>query len=397
MDEPVERRFLIVAGEASGDLHASRLVAALRERGPCRVRGVTGPELERAGAERDVSMDELSVIGFSAVLPRLPRLWRAYRRLLRVCETFQPHACILVDSPGFNFRLGPALKRRGARIFYYIAPQVWAWHAERAAHMAAWVDRLGAVFPFEERLFRDAGVNATYVGHPLLDDLAPEVDEATLRAELGIGSDRRLVGLLPGSRAQEIHHHLPVMAKAARDLARQRPDLVFVVALAGSQALRVPAEVDRLLGGTALSRASGARGAGDRADIRVVAGRTRTVQKFARVCAVASGTATLETALFGTPLAIVYRVGRINYAIARRVIRLDRIGLPNIVAGEDVAPELIQDQFTAQALSATLAGWLDRDAEHARMRAGLARVREKLGTPGASQRAAAVAWQLAGG
>ncbi|MGH7742844.1 MAG: lipid-A-disaccharide synthase, partial [Candidatus Eiseniibacteriota bacterium] len=122
MDEPVERRFLIVAGEASGDLHASRLVSALRELGPCRVRGITGPALERAGAEREVSAEELSVIGFSAVLPRLPRIWSAYRRMLRAFDEFRPHACILVDSPGFNFRLGPALKRRGARIFYYIAP-----------------------------------------------------------------------------------------------------------------------------------------------------------------------------------------------------------------------------------------------------------------------------------
>jgi len=375
--EPLERRFLIVAGEASGDLHAARLVSALRELGPCRVRGVTGPALENAGAEREVAMDELAVIGFSAVLPRLPRLWSAYRRLLRVHDEFKPHASILVDSPGFNFRIGPALKRRGARIFYYIAPQVWAWHAERAAEMVAWVDRLGVVFPFEERLFRDAGVNATYVGHPLLDDLAPEVDEATLRRELGIGPQQRIVGLLPGSRAQEIDHHLPIMRAAAERLAEGRPDLAFVVALAPGAA-RTPAREGR-------------------ATWTLVSGRTRAVQKFARVCAVASGTATLETALFGTPLAIVYRVGRINYAIARRVIRLDRIGLPNIVAGEDVAPELIQDAFTPEALAATLAGWLDDGASYQRACTGLTRVREKLGAAGASRRAATVAWQLAGG
>lgn len=379
MGEPVERRFLIVAGEASGDLHASRLVSALRERGPCRVRGVTGPALERAGAERDVPMDDLAVIGFSAVVARLPRIWRAYRRLLRTFEQFQPHACVLVDSPGFNFRIGPALKRRGARIFYYVAPQVWAWHAERAAQMAAWVDRLGVVFPFEERLFRDAGVNATYVGHPLLDELAPEVDEAALRSELGIGPERRIVGLLPGSREQEVRHHLPIMREAAAILAHGRRDLAFVVALAH--------HADAA--GALAARAS-QRG------LYVVSGRTHAIQKFAHACAVASGTATLETALFETPLTIVYRVGRINYEIARRVIRLERIGLPNIVAGEDVAPELIQDRFTPQALAATLAGWLDDGAAHARARAGLAHVRERLGAPGASRRAATMAWQLAG-
>jgi lipid-A-disaccharide synthase len=384
--EPVERRFLIVAGEASGDLHAARLVSALRELGPCRVRGITGSALERAGAERIVATDELAVMGFSAIVPRLPRLWSAYRRMLEAFESFRPHACILVDSPGFNFRLGPALKRRGARIFYYIAPQVWAWHAERAALMVAWVDRLGVVFPFEEKLFRDAGVNATYVGHPLLDDLAPEMDEAHLRRELGIGPERRIVGLLPGSRAQELRHHWPIMREAAQRLAGGRPDLCFVAALAGPPGVS-PARL--------LEMASA--GAAGGPEIRAVSGLTRAVQKYARVCAVASGTATLETALFGTPLAIVYRVGRINYAIARRVIRLERIGLPNIVAGEEVAPELLQDRFTPQALAATLGGWLDDDHEHARMRAALARVREKLGAPGASRRAATVAWQLAGG
>ena len=386
MGEPVERRFLIVAGEASGDLHASRLVAALREFGPCRVRGITGSALEQAGAERIIATDELAVIGFSSIVPRLPRLWRAYRRMLDAFESFRPHACILVDAPGFNFRLGPALKRRGARIFYYIAPQVWAWHAARAAHMAAWVDRLGVVFPFEEKLFRDAGVNATYVGHPLLDDLAPEVDEAELRRELGIGPERRIVGLLPGSRAQELRHHWPIMRRASRLLRERRPDLVFVAALAGPAG---DALLERWLPGEG--------GGSSDADLRVVARRTRAVQKHARVCAVASGTATLETALFGTPMAIVYRVGRINYAIARRVIRLERIGLPNIVAGEEVAPELLQDRLTPEALAATLGGWLDDDREHAKMRARLACVREKLGAPGASRRAATVAWQLAGG
>jgi lipid-A-disaccharide synthase len=376
--ESPERRFLIVAGEASGDLHAARLVAALRASGRCVVRGVTGPELEAAGAERIESIDALSVIGFSAVLPRLPRIWRTYRRLLEEFERFRPHACILVDSPGFQFRIGPALKRRGARILYYIAPQVWAWHASRAAQMAKWVDRLAVVFPFEERLFRDAGVDARFVGHPLLDDLAPEVPEAQFRAELGIGAQARLLGLLPGSRPQEVRNHLEIMRAAARSLAASRPDLVSVVALSGNERV-----------GTNVEDAAGVPG------LRVVRGRTRAVQAYATACAVASGTATLETALFGTPLAIVYRVGALNYAIARRVIRLNRIGLPNIVAGTDVAPELLQDEFTAPKLAATLAPWLDSPGEHARARARLAVVRERLGGPGASAHAAALAIELA--
>jgi lipid-A-disaccharide synthase len=257
------------------------------------------------------------------------------------------------------------------RIFYYIAPQVWAWHPERARAMARWVDRLAVVFPFEEPLFRDAGVDATFVGHPLLEDLAPECDEPTLRAELGVGDRARLLGLLPGSRRQELHAHLPVMVSAARRLAATRPDLVAVVPLApGLDVHRLP------------------DGVGPPGPVRVVHGRTRAVMRHARACAVASGTATLETALFATPHVIVYRTSALNYAIARRVVRLERVGLPNIVAGADVAPELIQDAFTPAALEARLAPWLDDPRAAAEQSARLAIVRERLGGPGASGRAA---------
>ena len=393
MGEPLERRFLIVAGEPSGDLHAARLAGELARLGPCRVAGVTGPALERAGAGRIVAMDELAVIGFSAVLPRLPRIWSAYRRLLGAFDSLKPAACVLVDSPGFNFRLGPALKRRGARVFYYIAPQVWAWHAERAAQMARWVDRLAVVFPFEEKIFRDAGVDARFVGHPLLDELAPEVDETAWRAELRIPHGARVVGLLPGSRAEERRRHTGVMLRAAHALSRRRPDLAFVLALPprgpGGPAADPDAEARAWFARTSLPAPGG--------EWRVVAarGRTRATQAFATCCAVASGTATLETALFGTPLVVVYRVSSLNYEIARRVIRLERIGLPNIVAGEDVAPELIQRDFTPEALESALARLLDDSAALAAARARLARVREKLGGPGASARAAALLWELA--
>ncbi len=394
MGQRLERRFLIVVGEASGDAHAARLVTELKRLGPCGVHGVTGPALEAVGAERGRPMDDLAVIGFSAVLPRLPRIWQTYRVLLELYETLRPAACVLVDSPGFNFRIGPALKRRGAKIFYYIAPQVWAWHAERAAQMAGWVDRLAVVFPFEEPLFRDAGVATTFVGHPLLDGLVPEVDEAALRRELGIEGNRRLVGLLPGSRSGEIRQHLEVMLEGARELASSRPDLAFVVALSsrsGSEEEHRVEEWKRRLGRRVRTGAASAQAP----DVRVARGRTLAIQAFARSCAVASGTATLETALFGTPLAIVYRAGALNYAIAKRVIRLQRIGLPNIVAGEEVAPELLQDDFTATALARTLEPWLDDPAEHAAARARLAIVRGKLGAPGASARAAALLRDLA--
>jgi len=316
------------------------------------------------------------VLGFSGVIARLPRIWSAYRRLLDEARTFRPRAALLVDSPGFNFRLGPALRRLGVPVFYYIAPQVWAWHPERAAQMARWVERLAVIFPFEEALFRDAGVNARFVGHPLLEGLAPEVDAAAFRAEIGAAAGAPVLGLLPGSRPQELRAHAPVMAAAGRRLRAGRPGLVVALALAPG----LEGEARRL--GSTLE------------GVRVLAGRTRAVQAHATCCAVASGTATLETALFGTPEVVVYRTGWLNYAIARRMVTLERVGLPNIVAGEDVVPELLQGDLEVERLAATLAPWLDDPRERALQRTRLGAVRARLGGPGAARRAAEWLWEM---
>ena len=376
MGGPGERRLLIVAGEASGDAHAARLLAALGSLGSCRVRGVAGPALLAAGVERIVPMEQLAVLGFSGVAARLPRIWSAYRRLLAEARAFRPHGALLVDSPGFNLRLGPALRRLGVPVYYYIAPQVWAWHPERAAEMARWVERLAVIFPFEEALFRDAGVRARFVGHPLLEGLDPEAPEAAFRAEIGAAPAAPILGLLPGSRPQELRAHAPVMAEAARRLRAGRPDLAVVLALAPG----LEREARRL--GGALD------------GVRVVTGRTRAVQAHATCCAVASGTATLETALFGTPEVIVYRTGWLNYQIARRVVRLEHVGLPNIVAGEQVAPELLQGDLAADRLAATLAPWLDDPQARGAQSARLGTVRALLGGPGAARRAAEWLWEM---
>ena len=374
MVRDLERRFLIVTGEASGDLHAAHLVEALRTLGPCRVRGIAGPALRAAGTECLVPAEALAVVGFAEILERLPRLLATRRLLLEEVRSFRPHAVVLVDYPGFNLRLGPALKRCGARIFYYIAPQVWAWHPERARAMAQWVDHLAVVFPFEEPLFRAAGVPVSFVGHPLLDDFAPETSADEFRATLGLDAASPVLGLLPGSRAQEIARHVGLLIAGARRLAATRPNLQTVLALAPG------AELPRGF---------------DSAPARIARGLTRATQAYATACAVASGTATLETALFGTPLVVLYRTGRLNYAIARRLVRIPRIGLPNIVAEATVAPELIQDQLTPAALADALAPWLDDPAARAAQHRALAIVREKLGSPGASARAARRLWELA--
>jgi len=370
-----DRRLLIVAGEPSGDVHAARLVRAVRALGAADVRGVAGPGLAAAGVTPLAAMETLSVMGFTGVVRRLPRIRGVFSTLERAVRDWRPEAAVLVDSPGFNFRLGPKLHRAGVKVFYYIAPQVWAWHAERARAMARWVDRLAVVFPFEEELFRAAGVTARWVGHPLLDDFAPEVGEPAWRRELGLPPAGPVLGLLPGSRAQEVERHLGILREAARRLRATRPDLAVVVALAPRPGATGP-EFER------------------GADAVVVRGRTRATQAFATACAVASGTATLETALFGTPLVVVFRTGWLNWELGRRLVKLERIGLPNIVAGSDVAPELLQRDLTADALAARLAPWLDDPAARAAQGARLAVVRERLGGPGASARAAEWLWEM---
>ena len=374
MGGTIERRLLIVAGEASGDRHAARVATALKGLGPWSARGIAGPALAAAGVAAVAPMEDLAVIGFTGVLARLPRIARAWRRLLDEARRFEPHAALLVDSPGFNLRLGPALKRRGIPVFYYIAPQVWAWHRSRAAAMARWVDRLAVVFPFEQGLFEAAGVTTRFVGHPLLEDLEPEVDSTRLRGELGLEPGARLLGLLPGSRPGELHAHLPIMLEAARRLRERVPGLGVAVALApGLEADRAALET---------------------AGVRALSGRTRALEAAADCCVVASGTATLETALFGTPLVVVYRTSALNYVIARRVVTLPHIGLPNIVAGEEVAPELVQQDFSAARLAVLLEGWLRDPQALAARRRVLSRVRERLGAPGAARRTAEWLWAM---
>lgn len=376
MGDVVAKRFLVVTGEASGDTHAARLVEAVARLGPATWRGIAGPKLRAAGVAPVDRAEDLAVIGFSGILARLPRLFAARRHLHDALDSFRPDAVVLVDYPGFNLRVGPGLKRHGAKVFYYVAPQVWAWHPERAAAMARWVDRLAVVFPFEEKLFADAGVPTTYVGHPLLDDLAPEIPPDALRVELGVPDGTPLLGLLPGSRRQEIERHLPGLVEAAVRLQGTRPQLHAVIAYPATLAWQ-PEALGRLP-----------------ARVHVVRGRTHAVQAASTACAVASGTATLETALFGTPLVVLYRTGWMNYEIARRLVTIGRIGLPNIVAGEDVAPELVQDAFEPGALAAILAPWFDDPVVLAAQRARVARVRERLGRGGASDGAARALWDL---
>ena len=357
-------RVFVSAGEASGDLHAAGLVRALRRRVPdLEVRGLGGPALEAEGAVLLARIDELAALGFSEVIRRLPFFTRLMSRVIADIEAWQPQVVIPVDYPGFNLRLGRRARARHIPVVYYIAPQVWAWRPERRPGIARAVDHLLVVFPFEEPLFREAGIRTTFVGHPLLDHSSSLTRDA-VRERLGISGVERLLALLPGSRVQEIEANLPVLAEGVSQLNAR-----VVVSRAPSVPDRVYASLQTY--GLALWDGS----AGDLAGA-------------ADAALVASGTATLETGLRGTPMAVVYRTGSLNWHLAKALVKIRTVGLVNIAAGGRRIPELLQDQFTPQRVAEVAKRLLFDPQEAVEQRAYLAALAEKLGGQGAAERAA---------
>jgi lipid-A-disaccharide synthase len=371
-------RLLLLAGEPSGDRHAARVVRELRARTACEAFGLAGPEMRAAGVEPIVAMEDVAVLGLTEVLARLGPLWAARRRLLAALDR-RPHVVLPVDFPGFNLRFARHARRRGVPVLYYVSPQIWAWGQGRLASIRRAVDRMAVVFPFEVPLYEAAGVPVTYVGHPLVEELTADLDADGVRRLAGLPGGAPYVALLPGSRAHEVAKLFPAMLDAVGRLRRDRLELRGVVA-AASPALAD--EVRRL-------------GAGAAAGVGVVVGHTHAVAAHARAALVASGTATLETAALGTPLVIVYRLSWLSWMLASRLVRLRRIGLANIVAEDDVAPELLQGRATGEEMARAAAPLVDDGPPRARALARLLGVRERLGRPGASARVAELVRELA--
>ena len=356
---------LISAGEASGDLHGARLLAALKRKRPdVTAFGMGGERLEKEGLDRVVGSEELSVVGVFEVFEKLPVLSKALSRMTEAARTRRPDAAILIDFPDFNGLLARRLHRAGVSLLYYVSPQVWAWRAGRARSIARLARRIVTLFPFEAEIYRRLGADAVCAGHPLVDDVreALEADPAASRGRGG-----RIV-LLPGSRVAEVRNHWEPMLEAGLALGK-RFGLDVV-------ALRAPGLPDELFAG-----------ATDRGVAVVLSGRHRELAS-ADLAFVASGTATLDAALCGAPMVVVYRTAAATYAIARALVRLRWISLVNIVAGEEVVPELLQDDVNAARLEREGAALLESPERLARMKASLARVAAELGPPGASERAA---------
>lgn len=360
---------LLVAGEASGDLHGGHLVAALRRLRPeLALVGVGGAQLRAAGMAVAVDVATLSAAGLVEIAASIPRHWRVMRWLKRRMDQQRPAAVVLVDYPGFNLMVAREAHRRGIPVFFYIAPQVWAWGGGRAARMARIIDRLAVIFPFEEPLFNAHGRTfARYVGHPLLDGLAVSRSREATRRLHGLSAEQPLLVLMPGSRRSEIRLLLPELLRAAALLRADGWQVVLLRAPTVEQAF--------------LEQVSGGRGLA----LPVIEGDTYNLLAAADAGLVSSGTATLEAALLGCPPVIVYRFSRLTYWLARLVIGRRIMGLPNVILGRAVFPELVQAEVRADALVRQVRRL---QAERPALERAMAELRRRMGEPGASERAA---------
>ncbi|HXX29440.1 MAG TPA: lipid-A-disaccharide synthase [Myxococcaceae bacterium] len=364
---------LVVAGEASGDLLAAEVLGAMRARRPdLRAFGMGGPRLAGAGLERLFDAAELSVMGFTEVLPRLPRIWRVFRGLLAAARSRRPEAAVLVDIPDFNLRLARRLHAGGIPVAFYVSPTVWAWRPGRARAIARDVDRMLCILPFEEDFYRPYRVRAVYVGNPVAARLPAPAEPAVFRQALALDPGRPTLAVVPGSRPGELRRCLPPLADAAAELARRHPGLQIAVPVAPG--------VDR----AAVDAAFRVRGL----EAALVPGRVAEVVGAADVAVVTSGTAALEAGLMLRPLVVVYRVSWLSWLLARALVRVSFVSLVNLLAGRRVVPELLQAALTPANVVAEVTRVWNEGQERRAMVEGLRGVRELLGRPDASARAA---------
>lgn len=329
--------------------------------------------MAEAGQEQFYDTRQMAILGFTEVIRHLPFLWRVYRHLEREIVTRKPACAVLIDYPGFNLRLAKILKKHAVPVLWYIAPQVWAWHKSRVQQMAKLVDHLAVVFPFETAIFRQAGLATSFVGHPLVEVLKAEMDEAEFFASAGWHPQNKTLALLPGSRKQEVERLLPVMLETAVRIKRRIPETQVIIA----QSPNLATEFYRNYGTTH-----------GLPDVKLLQNATYSIMKYSTAAIVASGTATLETGFFKTPMAVVYRMSPLTYTIGKRVVKLANIGLVNIVAGEEVVPEFIQNEFEPEAVANYILNLFGDNKSLKEISARLGKVKDKLGDKGASEKVA---------
>lgn len=382
---------MIVAGEASGDAHAAALVEALRTTAAANATdaagtaaeleffGATGALMRAAGVESIVASDDLAILGLLEIGRALPKFWRAYKLLKRAALERRPDAVILVDWPDFNLKLARALHRRGLKVIYYISPQLWAWRSYRARNIARDVDLLLSILPFEPNWYADRGIeHVEFVGHPLAGEVHARAGRAEFCRQNKLDPKSPIVALLPGSRRKEVERILPPMLEAAALISVRNPEVQFVVVVAPSRSSDEVREIVRAQRALPFPLPS---------CLHIVSGQSRETLAASDAAAIASGTATLEAALLGTPMVVVYKESTINWQTLGRLINVDHYGLVNLVAEERVATELMQDDLNGERLANDLFLLLDEKRNQA-TRERLREVADQLGPGGASARAA---------
>jgi lipid-A-disaccharide synthase len=371
---------MISCGEPSGDLYAGALTREILALHPgAAVSGFGSDRLREAGATLAGDFRGLSVTGLLEVARLLPRTYATLRHLVADAAANRPDVFVAIDFPDFNFRLASAIRKLGVPVVYYISPQLWAWRKGRMKTMKRIADRVLVIFPFEEEIYRAAGVDVEWVGHPMLDVIEAPLDRVLYLRGHGLDPERPVVALLPGSRRNELRAILPGLAGAARIIASRRSDVQFVLA----RAPHLPADLFAALTGEGMP------------PVLVLDHAADHVLAAADVALVASGTVTVQAALHECPMVVVYRLSAVTYRLGRPFVHVDTFAMANLVAGRRIVPELIQDDFTPDAVAGHALRLLDDPGAGTAMRRDLADVRRKLGEPGASRRAAAAVLQVA--
>ncbi len=375
---------MVVAGEASGDLHGAQLIRSLQRLRPdLTFSAMGGAEISRTGTRILFESSKISVVGFFEVISHLKDIYAAQKTLRRRLAEKKPSLLILIDFPDFNLLLARKAKTLGIPVFYYISPQVWAWRSGRVTTIARLVDKIGVILPFEEQFYRNRGVNATYVGHPLLDSVKTTGSKEHYRRKQGIPTSHQLVGILPGSRVKEVARLLPVFLEAAALLQeKSETKLLFLIPCASSLQ-----EKDLL--------DNGVMDYEQRLSLKIVSDEDRyNMMAACDLVIAASGTVTLELLLLDTPMVVAYKLSPRTYLLGRLLVKVNYFSLVNLVADEPVVPELLQDEANPERISNELFKLLSDTKERAQMKEGFYRVRQKLGTEGASLRAAQLALGL---
>lgn len=370
-------KVMIIAGEASGDLHGANLIKALKKRAPhLEFSGIGGHRLNSEGVSILINSDQLSVVGITEVLAKLSQISYAVKTVKKFLRDVRPDLLILIDFPEFNLHIAATAKRLSIPVLFYISPQIWAWRSGRVKKIKQRVDHMAVILPFEEPFYRKHKVPATFVGHPLMDEFAG----STFTPPVPSDSTRQIVSLFPGSRTKEVAIHLPIMIRAAELLKQKLPDLQFVVSCAPS--------IERSRLESILSTHSRPN------DFEIVNEDAAAIFRKSRLALAKSGTVTLQAAIYGTPCIIIYKVSSLSYFLARHLIRVKYIGLANLILGYGLFPELIQENASPGLIAETAHHMLTASHGFENLQAELAQIRKKLGRPGASDRVAELALSL---